>query len=545
MCPLVRTPNQCCVDNAIKRLSFDPTLQDVVWQKAQSILRPSNSRKCPSKSADTGKTALCESSATEILEALGVQLDPWAGSLPEDRQPKLKINIPAIPPNLNEYWPTRTPTTQHAEDDSLRRLSHKNLLLPRIHLNDALFVDDEGSALLAYSPGVTDEDLGSLFDGYQAPELRDSQNHKDKDKEGQIRSIKPGPTFSTDAYAFGSLIHWMCTGRHPDEFDPPPNDELSQLGMSSNAQLLAISAQLLPSSWSHGLAALPALSPPIDPKRALFELTDYTLKTLVGRCRSSSPNSRPSLLSIGVQLNQIIAQAYSSRSSPSSSWGVQFGSDSSGMRMPVSHGGVSQDDEAGSQSWMEDVRLGQFTTSSGASTSSKGQRNIYTDRETQGLDIPDRFVEPPSLSASSSAFSNPLYPQPSLSARLQQYRPSSPPAFVYHAPSPIVYDRPGHMSRRSDSQDWNVPSAFTSFGLHPPPSLTHQHSMAPPPPPPFDPYSVSTSLLSSSPHLSHYPSGLPPLVPPHSPSPSPTPSPSPSPWVMPLPKQGSQQIGAR
>ncbi|KAG8839767.1 hypothetical protein FRC20_005929, partial [Serendipita sp. 405] len=29
MCPLVRTPNQCCVDNAIKQLSFDPTLQDV------------------------------------------------------------------------------------------------------------------------------------------------------------------------------------------------------------------------------------------------------------------------------------------------------------------------------------------------------------------------------------------------------------------------------------------------------------------------------------------------------------------------------------
>ncbi|KAG8818621.1 hypothetical protein FRC19_010448, partial [Serendipita sp. 401] len=42
-------------------------------------------------------------------------------------------------PGLNDYWPTRTPTLQHVEDDGLCRLSHKNLLLPRIHLNVRYF----------------------------------------------------------------------------------------------------------------------------------------------------------------------------------------------------------------------------------------------------------------------------------------------------------------------------------------------------------------------------------------------------------------------
>ncbi|KAG8867759.1 hypothetical protein FRC20_004943 [Serendipita sp. 405] len=103
----------------------------------------------------------------------------------------------------------------------------------------------------------------------------------------------------------------MCTGRHPNESDPSPDDGLSQLGVSADvasAHLLAISAYRLSASTSKPPSMAAISTPLVDPKRALFEQTDFTLKTLVSRCRSQSPNTRPSLLSIGLQLNQIIVR---------------------------------------------------------------------------------------------------------------------------------------------------------------------------------------------------------------------------------------------
>src|SRR5271163_1890592 len=71
--PPVRTPNQCCINNAIEQLSFDPTLQDLTWQKAQARQKPYQAEKCSRKNQN-GET-ICEFALSEVLQALGVGID--------------------------------------------------------------------------------------------------------------------------------------------------------------------------------------------------------------------------------------------------------------------------------------------------------------------------------------------------------------------------------------------------------------------------------------------------------------------------------------
>jgi len=51
-----------------------------------------------------------------------------------------------------------------------------------------------------------------------------------------------------------------------------------------------------------------SLQPQLSSKQILAELTDYTLKSLVHQCRSTSPASRPLMLSIVLQLQQILVR---------------------------------------------------------------------------------------------------------------------------------------------------------------------------------------------------------------------------------------------
>lgn len=76
--PPVRTPNQCCINNAIEQLSFDPTLQDLAWQKAQTQTqaRPKPYQvtdKCARKN-QSGE-AICEFAVSDVLHSLGIGMD--------------------------------------------------------------------------------------------------------------------------------------------------------------------------------------------------------------------------------------------------------------------------------------------------------------------------------------------------------------------------------------------------------------------------------------------------------------------------------------
>jgi hypothetical protein len=74
MMPSVRTPNQCCINNAIEQLSFDPTLQDLTWKKAQARPKPYEVEMC-SRRDQNGET-ICDFAVSEVLHALGVGIDP-------------------------------------------------------------------------------------------------------------------------------------------------------------------------------------------------------------------------------------------------------------------------------------------------------------------------------------------------------------------------------------------------------------------------------------------------------------------------------------
>lgn len=72
--PPDRTPNQCCINNAIEQLSFDPTLQDLTWRKAQARPKPYQVERCSQK--DQNGEIICEFAVSEVLHALGIGIDP-------------------------------------------------------------------------------------------------------------------------------------------------------------------------------------------------------------------------------------------------------------------------------------------------------------------------------------------------------------------------------------------------------------------------------------------------------------------------------------
>jgi hypothetical protein len=111
MSPLVRTPNQCCINKAIQHLSFDPSLQDSAWQKAQARPKPYQTADRDRCSRKTEKgDVICDAGVLDVLDTLGVSLDPTARTVATKREPPVK----------REPSPT----------DSLDHLTHKNLYIP-------------------------------------------------------------------------------------------------------------------------------------------------------------------------------------------------------------------------------------------------------------------------------------------------------------------------------------------------------------------------------------------------------------------------------
>jgi hypothetical protein len=98
----------------------------------------------------------------------------------------------------------------------------------------------------------------------------------------------------------------MCTGKHPYHTEPAklplsmreaPASSSSSQSTAGPLRSLALNIDPTPSS----------LQPHLNSKQILGDLTDYTLKTLVSQCRSSSPTTRP-MLSIVLQLQQILVR---------------------------------------------------------------------------------------------------------------------------------------------------------------------------------------------------------------------------------------------
>ena len=91
----------------------------------------------------------------------------------------------------------------------------------------------------------------------------------------------------------------MCTGKHPYHTEPaklPPS--LKDLPSARALRSLALNLGPSPSN----------LQPQLNSKVILAELTDYTLKNLVAQCRSTLPAARPVMLSIVLQLQQILVR---------------------------------------------------------------------------------------------------------------------------------------------------------------------------------------------------------------------------------------------
>jgi hypothetical protein len=110
MSPLVRTPNQCCINKAIQHLSFDPSLQDSAWHRAQARPKPYNSTdrdRCPRKT-EKGDV-VCDAEVLDVLDTLGVPLDPTARTVATKQKPPVKRESSPSP--------------------SLDHLAHKNLYI--------------------------------------------------------------------------------------------------------------------------------------------------------------------------------------------------------------------------------------------------------------------------------------------------------------------------------------------------------------------------------------------------------------------------------
>ena len=114
MCPLVRTPNSCCVNKAIQHLSFDPSLQDSAWHRAQARPKPYHTAdrdKCLRKT-DKGEF-VCDASVLDVLDTLGVSLDPTSRTVATKSKQQQQ-----------QQYPKRdsSPNTD--------RLAHKSLYIP-------------------------------------------------------------------------------------------------------------------------------------------------------------------------------------------------------------------------------------------------------------------------------------------------------------------------------------------------------------------------------------------------------------------------------
>jgi hypothetical protein len=93
----------------------------------------------------------------------------------------------------------------------------------------------------------------------------------------------------------------MCTGKHPYHTEPaklPLSMREPPISTARPLRSLALNIDPTPST----------LQPQFTSRQMLADLTDYTLKTLVSQCRSSSPGSRPMMLSIVLQLQQILVR---------------------------------------------------------------------------------------------------------------------------------------------------------------------------------------------------------------------------------------------
>lgn len=311
MCPLVRTPNSCCINKAIQHLSFDPSLQDSAWHRAQARPKPYQTAerdKC-SRKTERGEI-VCDAAVLDVLDTIGVSLDPTARTVATKSKTPVKRALSPGLENLahkNLFIPekqAKSPTScadylkRNPTANRVRMLAEIAACLQYLHTQkiihgsirpESLFVDDEGSPLLSYSPD-NGTSVKGYPDPYRAPEV-------------QQTSGRSRVTVQSDIYSFGSIVHWMCTGSHPY------HTEVASLPPSLRDLPTAVPSARPLRSLALNLTAPPTdVQPHLHSKAILAELTDYTLKNLVAQCRSSSPASRPAMLSIVLQLQQILVR---------------------------------------------------------------------------------------------------------------------------------------------------------------------------------------------------------------------------------------------
>ncbi|CCA73883.1 hypothetical protein PIIN_07836 [Serendipita indica DSM 11827] len=356
MCPLVRTSHspskKCSLHTVLDRLAFDPTVQDQVWHRAQQL--HGHERSGPYSTTMCKCCRKTAKGALEALDALGVGVDPltqtllvgqgyevswigpsriWSansssGNASSDPQEPVCARIPRegwhpwamlpVEPERVTDVPSAAANVLlclfRAKPDSQPDTTGENLLsATRVLMSEpavstytpcfqlaelaagvqylhsqshvhgsirpaAVFVDDEGSALLACDSGSSN---ASAESAYTAPELESDD-------------AEPGT--ASDVYAFGGLIHWMCTGTDPVDL------AMQSLPTAFN------SLSLTPPSIFN-VAALPTGRTLFkNARQTIAEQTDQTLKSLVAQCRRVDAKQRPPMIMVGLTLRQVLVR---------------------------------------------------------------------------------------------------------------------------------------------------------------------------------------------------------------------------------------------